>query len=132
MSSRTAVASGPRWAEPCSRRRYALDSGESRERERQPEATAEGTADGETTSQPALTLPLSFGQQRLWFLEQIDAAGEAYHMPAFCALRGRLQVPALAVAIGGILHRHEVLRTAYQGRGEDAVQVVLPPPARVT
>ncbi|WP_186129366.1 non-ribosomal peptide synthetase, partial [Burkholderia gladioli] len=57
-------------------------------------------------------LPLSFAQQRLWFLDTLDqAAGAAYHMPAALRLSGQLDPAALRAALDRIVARHEVLRT---------------------
>ena len=59
-------------------------------------------------------LPLSFAQQRLWFLDQLDqAAGAAYHMPAALRLCGVLNTAALAATLERIVERHESLRTTF-------------------
>ncbi|HEX8242938.1 MAG TPA: amino acid adenylation domain-containing protein, partial [Longimicrobium sp.] len=58
-------------------------------------------------------LPLSFAQQRLWFLEQLGALGSAYHVPVRLRLRGELDRGALARALDGIVARHEALRTVF-------------------
>jgi amino acid adenylation domain-containing protein len=59
-------------------------------------------------------LPLSFAQQRLWFLDQLDsAAGAAYHMPAALRLTGSLDRAALQAALDRIVARHEILRTTF-------------------
>ncbi|NHZ33324.1 non-ribosomal peptide synthetase, partial [Massilia rubra] len=59
-------------------------------------------------------LPLSFAQQRLWFLDQLDhAAGAAYHMPAGLRLSGQLDTDALVRALDRIVARHESLRTCF-------------------
>ncbi len=75
-------------------------------------------------------LPLSFAQERLWFLEQLEPDAAAYHLPARLALAGKLSVAALARALAGLVARHEVLRTAYVAEGERGLQRVLPAPAR--
>ncbi|HVR96498.1 MAG TPA: amino acid adenylation domain-containing protein, partial [Thermoanaerobaculia bacterium] len=59
------------------------------------------------------SLPLSFAQQRLWFLNQLDPESAAYNIPGGLRLSGELDVPALAGSLGEILRRHEVLRTAF-------------------
>jgi amino acid adenylation domain-containing protein/FkbM family methyltransferase len=58
-------------------------------------------------------LPLSFAQERLWVLAQLDPLGSAYNLPAGLALGGALDVAALAAALAGVVHRHEALRTTY-------------------
>nr|WP_225737551.1 non-ribosomal peptide synthetase [Dyella acidiphila] len=71
-------------------------------------------------SQP---LPLSWAQQRLWFLDQLDrAAGAAYHLPAALRLRGQLNRPALQASLERIVERHEVLRTSFVAIDGEPVQ----------
>ncbi|MBT2779855.1 non-ribosomal peptide synthetase, partial [Lysobacter sp. ISL-54] len=66
-------------------------------------------------------LPLSWSQQRLWFLNQFDqAAGSAYHMPVALRLSGELDVAALQAAMDRIVARHENLRTVFVKSGESA------------
>ncbi|MEW6510863.1 MAG: amino acid adenylation domain-containing protein [Bacteroidota bacterium] len=55
--------------------------------------------------------PLSFAQQRLWFLERLEPGTAVYNIPRLYRLRGRLDVDALSRSIDGIVQRHEVLRT---------------------
>ncbi|MES2299306.1 MAG: amino acid adenylation domain-containing protein, partial [Pseudomonadota bacterium] len=70
-------------------------------------------------------LPLSFAQERLWFLDQLDhAAGVAYHMPAALRLKGTLDKPALREALDRIVARHEVLRTRFGSAKGEAVQLI--------
>ncbi|HEX2077932.1 MAG TPA: amino acid adenylation domain-containing protein, partial [Longimicrobium sp.] len=58
-------------------------------------------------------LPLSFAQQRLWFLEQLGNLGSTYHIPRRLRLRGELDRAALVRALDGIVARHEALRTTF-------------------
>ena len=76
-------------------------------------------------------LPLSFPQERLWFLEQWRPAGgpAAYNLIDAVRLRGHLAVPVLARCLGEIVRRHEILRTTYASRDGRPVQVVAPPAA---
>ncbi|HEX4953510.1 MAG TPA: amino acid adenylation domain-containing protein, partial [Thermoanaerobaculia bacterium] len=74
---------------------------------------------------------LSFAQERLWFLEQLEPGRAAYHLAVRLALSGELSVPGLGRALEQLVRRHEVLRTAYAVTGQGLVQRVLaPPPTR--
>jgi len=75
---------------------------------------------GERTSVPPLIrsdrtekLPLSFAQQRLWFIDQLEPENAAYNIPCAVRLSGRLDVDALQRALNEIVRRHEVLRTVF-------------------
>ncbi|AZZ92858.1 amino acid adenylation domain-containing protein [Hahella sp. KA22] len=57
--------------------------------------------------------PLSFGQQRLWFLDQLEGGGQGYNMPTAMRLQGPLDVDALRKSLRALMVRHEVLRTRY-------------------
>ncbi|MBV9772880.1 MAG: amino acid adenylation domain-containing protein, partial [Gemmatimonadetes bacterium] len=71
--------------------------------------------------------PLSFAQQRLWFIHQLDPGSSAYNMPSVLRLRGALDVGALRRALTEVVRRHEAVRTALVDRGGgEAVQVVFP------
>ncbi len=72
-------------------------------------------------------LPLSFAQQRLWFLDQLEGASATYNMPAALALRGTLDLAALQQALSGIVARHEALRTTLVECDGVPVQVIAPP-----
>ncbi len=72
-------------------------------------------------------LPLSFGQQRLWFLHRLDPAGVAYNLPTALCLRGGLRPAALAAALSELVRRHEVLRSTYVTAAGSEVQSVQPP-----
>ena len=58
-------------------------------------------------------LPLSFAQQRLWFLDQFDEGCSRYTIPAAMRLQGRLSAAALSQSLSAILQRHEALRTTF-------------------
>ncbi|HEY4575612.1 MAG TPA: condensation domain-containing protein, partial [Thermoanaerobaculia bacterium] len=74
--------------------------------------------------------PLSFSQERLWFLQRLAPESSAYNVPGALRLRGPLRPGVLARALAEIVHRHEALRTVLrEGAGGVPVQVVLPPPA---
>src|SRR5262249_48947282 len=59
-------------------------------------------------------VPLSYAQQRLWFLSQTESGSRAYHMPFGVELRGRGDVEALWRALGRVVERHEALRTSFE------------------
>jgi amino acid adenylation domain-containing protein len=71
-------------------------------------------------------LPLSFAQQRLWFLHQLEPGSQAYNMLAHLRLSGALSAPALEAALAEVVRRHEVLRTRYALADEEPVQVPEP------
>jgi amino acid adenylation domain-containing protein len=75
----------------------------------------------------AAPLPLSFAQQRLWFLHQLEPASPVYNMPAALHLPGRLDRALLAAALGEVARRHESLRTRCIAIEGEPVQVVDPP-----
>jgi len=58
-------------------------------------------------------LPLSYAQQRLWFLDQLEPQNPAYNLPSAVRLSGDLDIEALARSLSEILRRHEVLRTCF-------------------
>ena len=67
-------------------------------------------------------LPLSYAQQRLWFLAQMEGVSEAYHVPLSLRLRGELDRVVLRRALDRILLRHEALRTTFVLVDGEAVQ----------
>ena len=75
---------------------------------------------------PGTVIPLSFSQQRLWFLCQLDSGNQAYSLPAVLRLRGDLQVDILSRALDEIVRRHEVLRTGFREINGEPVQVISP------
>ncbi|MFL5380937.1 MAG: amino acid adenylation domain-containing protein, partial [Longimicrobiaceae bacterium] len=71
-------------------------------------------------------LPLSFAQQRLWFIEQLEPGSTAYHMPSALRLRGPLEARVLERALGEVVRRHEALRTTFGETRGEPFQVVHP------
>lgn len=69
-------------------------------------------------------LPLSFAQQRLWFLQQADPSAISYNLPFAWRLRGPLNVSALEQTVQAIVHRHENFRTTFVNDNNQPVQVV--------
>lgn len=71
-------------------------------------------------------LPLSFAQQRLWFLDQLEPHNVAYNMPVFLRLRGALDIVALERSLSEIVRRHEGLRTVFVVEEDQPHQCILP------
>jgi amino acid adenylation domain-containing protein/FkbH-like protein len=72
------------------------------------------------------SLPLSFAQQRLWFLHQLEPGSTAYHIPMAIRLTGRLDVMALQQSLQAIIQRHEVLRTTFASVEGNPSQIIAP------
>jgi amino acid adenylation domain-containing protein len=87
--------------------------------------------DGGTQAPPLVALPrdgsalpLSFAQQRLWFIDQLEPGSAAYNMPYALRLRGRFDPAVLERAVTEIVRRHETLRTVFVVVDGEPVQVV--------
>ena len=96
---------------------------------------AEGMKSGEKDKAPPLVrvaregqggarLPLSFAQQRLWFIDQLEPGSAAYNLPGAVRLEGRLEIEALERAVNEIVRRHEVLRTRFEVEAGVPTQVI--------
>ena len=72
----------------------------------------------------AQPLPLSFAQQRLWFLDQLEPNDISYNVPVAVKLTGTLDVRALEAALCEIIKRHEVLRTTFAVVEREPVQII--------
>jgi amino acid adenylation domain-containing protein len=72
------------------------------------------------------TLPLSFAQQRLWFLHELEPTSSFYNVPVAVRLRGRLRIDALRRTLNEIVRRHESLRTSFPTIGAQPVQSITP------
>ncbi|HEV2800536.1 MAG TPA: amino acid adenylation domain-containing protein, partial [Pyrinomonadaceae bacterium] len=71
--------------------------------------------------------PLSFAQQRLWFIEQLEAGSALYNIPIVVRLVGALNLSALEQSLTELVRRHETLRTGFQLVEGEPVQVIHPP-----
>lgn len=72
------------------------------------------------------SLPLSFSQERMWFLDQWQPESPAHKRHVGLRLAGELDVPALERTLGEIIRRHEVLRATFPGRDGQVVQIIAP------
>ena len=80
--------------------------------------------EGNVGDRCALTAPVSLSQQRLWFIDQLEGAGAAYHIAGAVRLRGTLDGEALQAALDTLVSRHEVLRTVFASVEGEPVQVI--------
>src|SRR4028119_1080625 len=71
-------------------------------------------------------IPLSFAQQRLWFLDQLEPNNPAYNIPVAFRFTGKLNVAALEGSIVEIVRRHQTLRTSFANDGNEPVAVIAP------
>jgi amino acid adenylation domain-containing protein len=75
------------------------------------------------TGEPA---PMSFGQERMWFLDQMGVGAQAYNVPTAFRIKGPLDVAALERSLNRIIQRHEILRTTFVELDGEPRQVVAP------
>ncbi|MBE9054229.1 non-ribosomal peptide synthetase, partial [Nostocales cyanobacterium LEGE 11386] len=71
-------------------------------------------------------LPLSFAQQRLWFLDQLHSDSSIYNIPTAVNLSGSLNIAALKQSFNEIVQRHEALRTSFKTVDGQPIQVITP------
>ncbi|MFJ2264643.1 amino acid adenylation domain-containing protein, partial [Streptomyces sp. NPDC087844] len=76
-------------------------------------------------------LPLSFGQQRLWFLDQLEPGSAEYNLSSLMRWTGPLDVTALGAALSGVVARHEVLRTRLVASTDGVAYQVIDAPVSV-
>src|SRR6185436_16840194 len=72
------------------------------------------------------SLPLSFAQQRLWFIDQLEPGSPLYNIPIALRVEGPMDRGVLALCLGEVVRRHEALRTVFAVREGSPVQVVQP------
>ncbi|MFV9632066.1 non-ribosomal peptide synthase/polyketide synthase [Mycobacterium neumannii] len=88
---------------------------------------ADATSTALTARPRPQVLPLSYAQQRLWFLDQLHGPSPVYNMPAAFRIQGSLEMEALGAALGDVVARHESLRTLFVAAEGVPQQVVIPP-----
>lgn len=81
-----------------------------------------------SVSRTSDTFPLSFAQQRLWFISQLQQDNASYNVSGGVRMEGSLSVTALERAFGEVLRRHESLRTVIRQVDGEPVQVITDPP----
>ncbi|HET9379251.1 MAG TPA: amino acid adenylation domain-containing protein, partial [Streptomyces sp.] len=84
-------------------------------------------ADAIPATDPHTPAPLSYAQQRLWFLDRFEPGSTEYTTLSVLRLRGPLDVSALRTALDGLVARHEALRTTFTEQDGQARQVAHPP-----
>src|SRR5437763_35180 len=97
-----------------------------REAEVRPMARAELVAPPIVRVPRDTVLPLSFAQQRIWFLDQLEPGNTFYNVPTVIRLRGNLDLAALQKSLDEIIRRHEVLRTTFASVDGEPAQIVGP------
>src|SRR3712207_783679 len=73
----------------------------------------------------AKTVPASFAQRRLWFLDQLEG-GSAYNLARATRVKGQLNIVALRKALNALVARHESLRTSFGSVEGEPVQIIAP------
>lgn len=68
--------------------------------------------------------PLSFAQERLWFMDRLASGSPIYNVPMKSRIEGLLDLPALCSALSDVVQRHEVLRTVFRDGPSGPVQVI--------
>jgi amino acid adenylation domain-containing protein len=71
-------------------------------------------------------IPLSFAQERLWFLDQLEPGSAVYNMSQAVRMQGVLDLGALEKALNEIIRRHEILRTNFVAQEGRAIQIIAP------
>ena len=101
--------------------------------QRRLQAAGVGLARARISRQPrdGAGLPLSFAQERLWFLDQLQPGSTMYHIPEVYGFPGPLNVTALEQSLNEVVRRHEILRTTFAVRDGLPVQIIAEPGASI-
>jgi len=89
-------------------------------------AESMGTAESAELEEEAFVFPMSFAQQRLWFLDQLERDSAFYNIPAAVRITGPLEVSVLERSLNEIVRRHEALRTTFATVQGEPVQLIAP------
>src|SRR5687767_10173301 len=81
----------------------------------------------EEKSERAALRPLSFAQQRLWFIDKLQPGSPVYNIPTVLRLEGNLNLDALRKSLDAVVARHEALRTTFVSREDNPFQKINPP-----
>jgi amino acid adenylation domain-containing protein len=79
-----------------------------------------------TASSPSRKLPVSYGQEQLWLINQLEPASPAYNLPLILRIHGRLNRQALQQSLNHLVSRHTALRTVFFNDNGSPVQMVVP------
>ena len=72
------------------------------------------------------SMPLSFAEQRLWFLDQLEPGSPVYNLPELFVIKGQLKTAVLEKCLNEVIRRHEILRTAFVSRDGIPYRKILP------
>ncbi|MFC5743201.1 condensation domain-containing protein, partial [Dyella tabacisoli] len=91
------------------------------------QATAESSAASQRPAEPPReAFPLSFAQQRLWFIDQLEGQSATYNIPVTIRLKGQLDRQALQGALNDVVCRHDALRAYFESEHGTPVQRIMP------
>jgi len=71
-------------------------------------------------------IPLSHGQERMWFIDQLEKGNSIYNRPVFIRINGDLKAPVLEQCLNEIISRHEIFRTTFPAANGQPLQVISP------
>ena len=71
-------------------------------------------------------IPLSHGQERMWFIDQLEKGNSIYNRPVFIRIEGDLKAPVLEQCLNEIISRHEIFRTTFPAMNGQPLQVISP------
>lgn len=91
-----------------------------------PASQAEDSTTAAPMAQAGVDRPLSFSQERMWFMHALAPEGGAYNIPLALRLEGVLDLPALRAALARVVQRHEILRTRFLTREQGIAGEVTP------